>query len=230
MPRKQRKNKRKGGRKWRKHVGKALSSLTDAGVTYLRAKLGLNTETHWIDTIQSNVATTNTALSMSYPFLIPVGDSANQRNGSQVRATSYIVSGRIQANTAATAGCLVRIIFVRFNDVRGRGSALDGTDFLDDPTRITSMYNMGDTADAFGYSILYDRMYSISVSGQDGDTHRFKFSYSPMNWHLKWLTSNTDGAQGDLQSDIVKGFIYTSETGANTPNFWADHRVKFVDN
>lgn len=212
------------------HGAKLVEALGAMAITKLKSKLGLNTETHWFDTVETNVSVTSTCLSMANPLIIPVDDTVNGRTGNQVRAISYQVKGRIQANTAATAGCLVRLIFVKFNDVRGRVTALDGTDFLDAPTRITSKYNMGDTADAMGYVVLYDKTFKVSVSGQDNDTVPFSFNYSPTAWHLKWTAGDTTGLQSNFQSDSVRGFIYTSEPGANTPNYWADHRIRFVDN
>lgn len=230
---------RRSFRKKRTVRRRKASSPTAAGIVQaikgfallkLKQKLGLNTETHWQDSTETTVATSNTCLSMVYPYSIPVDDTVNGRTGNTVRCISYTVTGRIQANTAATTGCLVRIFFVKFKDVRGRLGSLDATDFLDSTTRITTKYNMGDNVDAIGYTVLYDRTFKISVNGQDNDTQPFHFEYKALNYHLKWQASDTTGAIGNLMSDAVRGFIMTSETGANTPNYWADHRVRFVDN
>jgi len=208
----------------------ALATISGFALTKLKQKLGLNTESHWLDTVETNVATTSSALTMAYPYVIPIGDTVNSRTGRSVRVTSYKVRGRIQANTAATSGCLVRILFVKWKDIRGRSTGLIGSDFLDDPARITTQYNMGDTADATGYTVLYDKTFSISINGQDGDTHQFNFIYKAPNFHLQWESTDTTGAQASLMSDTVRGYIYTSEAGANTPNYWCDHRCRFVDN
>jgi len=70
----------------------------------------------------------------------------------------------------------------------------------------------------------------ISVSGQENDTVMFAFTYRPTNHHIKWESSDTTGALSSMINGQVRGIIMTSETGANPPNYWADWRVKFVDN
>lgn len=208
---------------------KALAGPTgEIASAYFKKALGLNTENKWLDTIETNVGTSSTATAMANPLVIPVGDGANERDGMSVRLTSYTVRGRIQANTAATTGCMVRILFVKAKDIRG--VAFTAADFLDSQTRITSFYNKGDRAASTGYTVLYDKTFSISINGQDGDTRFFRFTYKPLQHHLKWDAQNTDGAISDLAGDQIRGYIYTSEAGANTPNYFADHRLCFVDN
>jgi len=84
-----------------------VSAMSAGAVVLLKKKLGLNTEKHWLDTLETNVATASTASVMANPMVIPQGDTVNTRNGNTVRMTSLVLKGRIQANTAATAGCLV---------------------------------------------------------------------------------------------------------------------------
>jgi len=142
--------------------------------------------------------------------------------------TSLVLKGRIQANTAATAGCLVRVLVVKYNYIHGTTVGVGNV--LDQTARITSPYNMGDSATSGNYSVLYDRTFKISVSGQENDTVMFAFTYRPTNHHIKWESSDTTGALSSMINGQVRGIIMTSETGANPPNYWADWRVKFVDN
>lgn len=206
----------------------AIGAISGVGLKLLKSKLGLNTENKWVDTVETNVGTSSTCTAMANPLVIPVGDDSNSRDGMTCRITSYTVRGRIQANTAATSGCMVRILFVKANDIRG--TAITAADFLDSQTRITSFYNKGDRTQSIGYNVLYDRTFSISVSGTDGDTQFFSFSYKPLSHHLRWDAQNTDGSLTDLAGDQIRGYIMTSESGANTPNYFADHRLCFVDN
>lgn len=206
----------------------ALNALKGYALNKLKSKLGINTEHHWVDTVETNIGTSSTLSTMANPLVIPVGDSVNTRTGASVRLTSMLARVRIQANTAATTAAFVRVIFVRAKDIRGTG--FPAANILDDTQRITSHYNMGDRADAVGYSILFDRTYRIEVSGQTGDIVNFFFKYKPLVHHLTWVSTDTTGALTNLMTDQVRGYIMTSETGANTPNFWADYRVKFVDN
>lgn len=220
--------KRSYKRKARGGGSSLVSSLGRVGLNLLKAKLGLNTEMHWYDVLDTNTATSSSCATMANPILIPIGDTVNTRTGNSVRLVSYQLKGRIQANTAATTGCLVRVFVVKFKYIRG--TAPSASNFLDSASQITSPYNMGDAAAAGGYTVLYDRTFSVSVNGQDGDTHQFGFTYKPLTHHLKWDSSDTTGALTSLTDGYIRGFIMTSETGANPPNFWANHRVRFVDN
>lgn len=206
----------------------ALNALKGYALNKLKSRLGLNTESHWVDTVETNIGTGSTLSVMANPLVIPMGDTVNTRTGSSVRLTSMVVRCRIQANTAATTGTFVRVIFARIKDIRGTG--FPAANILDDTQRITSHYNMGDRADAIGYTILFDKTFKIEINGQTGDIAQFMFKYKPTVHHLKWISTDTTGALTNLMSDQVRGFIMTSETGANTPNYWADYRVKFVDN
>jgi len=210
-------------------AGQAVVSALSAGaVIALKSKLGLNTEKHWFDVVESNVATNATCGTLAYPTPIIQDDTVNGRNGSKVRMTSYTVSGRINANTAATTGCLVRVFIVKWKNTRG--TTPTAAAFLDSDSRITSPYNMGDAVSSTGYTVLYDRTFKIAPPGQTGDRATFHFKYNPRNHHLEWTSANTDGANTALQDGYIRGYIMTDETGANTANYWANHRVKFVDN
>lgn len=216
--------------------GKSLFTLAKAfakpgaklATTYMKKALGLNTETHWLDTIETNAATSSTMSPLSTPLTIPIGDTCNTRTGASCRLTSYTCKLRIMANTAATTTCLVRVIFVTIKDTRGQ--TFGASTFLDSNTRITSQYNMGDAVSSVGYNIIYDRTFELALSGDERSTKLINFNYRPLAHHLKWDSADTTGTASSLISGFVKGFIMTSETGANTPNYWADHRVKFVDN
>lgn len=206
----------------------AIKGLGGFALKMLKSKLGLNTEKHWLDTVETNVGTSSTCSAMTNPLVIPIGDNVNTRTGNSIRMTSYVVRGRIQANTAATTATFVRVFFVTFSQVRGSNPAAAA--FLDSTSRITSQYNMGDSASASGYKVLYDRTFKIEISGQTGDLAHFNFVFNPLSYHINWDSSDTTGAVASLSSNQIRGYIMTSETGANTPNYWADHRVKFVDN
>lgn len=206
----------------------SLLHLGGKGIKLLKGMLGLNTQMNWLDTIETNIGIGSTCAAIANPLVIPIGDSCNTRTGNQVRLVSYRCKGRIQANTAATTGCLVRLFFVRFSDVRGGNPA--AASFLDSTSRITTNYQMGDNTNAAGYSVVYDRTFAIPINGQTGDVQYFEFNFNPIGFTLKWDSSDTTGAITSLLTNQIRGYIMTSETGANTPNYWADHRVRFVDN
>lgn len=213
---------------YKKPAAMAVGALGGVALSVLKSKLGLNTEKHWLDTLETNVATASTAQVMANPLVIPIGDTVNTRSGNTVRLTSLVCKGRIQANTAATTGCLVRVLIVHYK--YPHGSTVGVGNILDQTARITSPYNMGDSATSGDYKVLYDKTFRIAVNGQTGDVANFNFTYRPLKHHLKWDSSDTTGALTSLIDGQVRGIIMTSETGANPPNYWCDWRVKFVDN
>jgi len=206
----------------------ALSALKGYGLKILKSKLGINTEYHWLDTQDISVTTTSTCSPMAYPLTIPQGDSPNQRQGATVRLTSYVCKIRIQPNTAGLIPCHVRVIFVKFSPTRG--SSPTASFFLDSSTRTTSHYQMGDSANAIGYTILYDKTVTVPLYTAAEKVPDLTFSYTPLDHHLKWDSADTTGNASNLAEGFVRGYIFTSDTSANGPVYTADHRIKFVDN
>jgi len=227
-------NSKKSGKSFSTYAGKsaltfakALAGSSLAG-DILKKALGLNTEKHWLDTVETNVGTGSVCSPMAYPIVIPQGDSTNSRQGATCRLTSYTCKIRLQANSAATTPSMVRVMFVKFRDTRGANPG--PADFLDTTNRITSLYNMGDDVDAVGFNVLYDRTIQMPLYTSEDSVKLLTFNYTPLKHHLKWTASDTTGVVTNLQDGFIRGYIMTSDTGANTPNYWADHRVKFVDN
>lgn len=206
---------------------KAVAGSAIAG-EILKKALGLNTEKHWLDTVETNIGINSSAGALANPLVIPQGDSVNARQGASCRLDSYTCKLRIQANAAATTPNMVRIMFVKFKDTRG--TTPSSADFLDAPGRITSQLNMGDNTGSVGYTVLFDRTIPINVYTSDDSTKVITFRYNPRSHHLKWTAADTTGALSSLNDGFIRGYIWTSETGANTPNYWADHRIRFVDN
>lgn len=202
----------------------ALLHLGSRGIQILKRMLGLNTEQHWVDTVETAVALTTTAADMAYALTIPVDDTANGRNGLTVRLTSYTCTINIRAGTV---GNTTRVLFVKYKDTRG--TTPTSAACLDAPTRITSPYNMGDAVAASGYTVLFDRSYALAAAGQDGDRKIVKFKYTPLNHHLSWTSANTTGVASAMSDGYIIGYIYTDNVGTSA-DYSANHRIKFVDN
>lgn len=205
-----------------------VSALGGYALAKLKAKLGLNTETKYVDTVETNVGTSSTCGTLAYALTIPQGSGNGTRDGASCRLTSYVMRMRIIANTAAVVGTLVRVLMVRWKD--SRGASITATSLLDDSTRITSQYNLGGTANAIGYTVLYDETVYINIDTTSECQKVLTFKYTPLQHHLEWTDADTTGVIGNLQDGLIRGYIMTSETGANTPNYWSDTRVEYVDN
>jgi len=197
------------------------------GLKILKNKLGLNTEQHFVDVLDTAATATTTLSAMGYPLTIPIGDNVNSRTGSSIRIQSYRVKGFIKANAAMTVGCLVRIVFTR--NANTRGTTVIASAFMDSNTRVTSFYNRGDSINATGYSILYDKTFFVGTWGSEHDNVQFEFDYTPTEHHVKFDNSGTAGGVAETIDGYLRGWIMSTET-VNFPVYTADHRLTFVDN
>lgn len=226
---------RSNRRKSRKPKSKSSSSLakavaiglTGVALTLLKHKLGLNTETKYLDTPVASTSITTTCTGVSIPIAIPQGNTTNTRNGDGLRITSYKLSMLLNANSAATRTTMVRILIVKFRDSRGATMASDV--FLDEPTNVNSFLNMGNTVSGGGYTILRDVTIPLEATSTEGNQRMFKFSWKPKNHHVKWTDADTTGASNNIITGLFSAFIFCNN-GTNIPTYSAQQRVRFVDN
>lgn len=200
-----------------------VGALTAGALTMLKAKLGLNTETKFLDKVDTIAACNNTLTNLSYALTIPQGDTSGSRNGAGLRLTAYTIKGLLSALPGATTTRRVRIILYAMKDVRGTLPIT--SNILEANTDINSPYNM----DTEGYSILFDRSFTVGTPTQDHATVPVRITFRPLNWHLKWTNADTLGSSANLEKGYIRLAIMCDQT-TDAPNFKAYTRVKYVDN
>lgn len=194
-------------------------------VSYLKSKLGLNTERHWLDTVESEFNPTTTLAAGGYALTIPQGDTSNDRNGSGVRLVSYEINGYVRSSHLATTAGSVRLIVV--GQKVTNGNIIAASEVLDVTTNITSPYNM----DTEGYTILYDNTFDMLGYGSNANQKNFHISV-PIgnNWHLKWTDADTTGAAANVQKGYIRMFYMYQGFATTAPILSLYTRVKWVDN
>ena len=229
-----RKYTRKGPRSWgskfwrnsKKALGSPasqaiVSTLSAGAVKLLKNRLGLNTESKWLDTTQSGT-TTGTAVNTTYFMTVPEGNTANSRNGDSFRLAHCNSKLLLTASSAATSPALVRVIFYTQPVVQ---TIITPTDILQDPTNIITPYNM----DSEGFKVLYDKSFSLGPFLGATPQKLIKFKYNPLDHHVKWTTADTTGVSTALTAGYLRCCIFTSAT-LNFPTFNQYTRIHFVDN
>lgn len=214
----------RGKSTWRTYLGKSMSLAGKAGIKYLRSRLGLNTESKWLDTLQSGLTLSGTAQLLTNATVIPEGDTANTRNGDSVRLTHYKTKFLISANTSQTVTYQVRVIFWH-QPVALQGTQLTASQILQDSSDILSPYNM----DTEGYKVLYDKTFMLLPQNVGKGMIYGEFHYAPTDHHLKWITADTGGLFTNLTHGVIRGMVYS--TGAsNFPVLTSYTRINYVDN
>lgn len=220
--RRPRRNRRKAAKKPFYKSSSFWSKAAHLGLTGVKALLGLNTESKWLDT--TSTGTTSTTLTaMQYELLVPEGTTANSRTGDGFRLTHYRTRIALQCGVASTGTYVVRVICVYQPIVNN--NVIAASEILQSTTNYISPYNM----DTEGYKILADKLFYISPAGVEGDHATFEFDYSPENHMVKWSTSDTTGASANLERGNIRCFIMTNATGT-PPDYSMYSRIHFVDN
>jgi len=218
---------------WRKGVGQFVSAAFRASDIALRHRLGLNTETNFIDSISGAATTTSLAL-LDAGAPIPVGATlgTGQRIGREVRVVRWLTKGYANSPTTTTLAGLVRVIAV-FNRQQD-GTAFTNANILTNVGSINSL-TAGDLAERGG-TVVFDR--TMPLIGQNNQLLApaapiyvpFDFEFTVPDWHLSWPSADTTGLQtanlgGALQVWIMSVGFATALPAVNTTS-----RIEYVDN
>lgn len=200
-----------------------LGSLGNMGISMLKSKLGLNTETKFLDTAQSGTCTSS-LVGLNFPAVIPQGDTASTREGAGVRLVRWKLNLLVSADPTAATTQIFRIVC--FKQPQGlTGTQITPTNVMQTVSDIKSMYNMNTE----GYNVFYDRTFHVDPIAVGTSQRYVHINYAPLKHELKWINANTDGAVGD----VTHGFFMCAimcQSGTTPPTFAASHRVYFVDN
>lgn len=79
----------------------AIATVGGFALKVLKNKLGLNTETKFLDTIEASTTIGTTMAAMAYTLQVPQGNTCNDRSGSDFRLTSHETNLTILPNVAA---------------------------------------------------------------------------------------------------------------------------------
>lgn len=210
----------------RRAAGQLLDVSSRQGVKYLKRKLGLNTETKFVDTLTSGSITTTLTL-LQNPMVIPQGDTEASRDGSNLRCTSVISNMTVNSVLDTNSNILVRIIAVYTPLTNANVPAVG--DVLTGISNIRSHYSRNFS----GYNIVFDKTFRMSgsvTSATQPQTIFFKLRQAILDHQCEWEKADTTGAR----TAMVRGdyAIYGIQEGAtvSNPAFNLYSRTSFVDN
>lgn len=209
-----------------------VSAIGGYALKRLKAKLGLNTETKYVDTVSTGTtftttATANQALSNA-STLVPQGLTDNTRQGNTFRMTRFSMKGFITNGAANLNNTVCRIIVVNWGKTPVASTGV--ADVLEVPTDINSGYTMDPS---YPHTILDDRIVNLgnSTVAPPANLHTYMFDYRPLAHHVRYTTTDTTGALANIIEGYIQAYIVcTLSTAANYPTLTTYNRMEYVDN
>lgn len=207
-----------------------LSSLGGYALTKLKARLGLNTESKYVDTPSGSLSATGTLTQVfsNMDTLIPLGTNDNTRNGSSVRMTNYVIQGHIVTSSANLQPSKTRVIVVDWGSTPAASANV--ADILEVTTDVDSCYTHDPT---FKHTVLMDEVmyFNPDATGNAERKIDLRFRMTPLAHHLVWTTGDTTGASANLLRGFVALYCVVDQaTAAQFPALTAYQRVEYVDN
>lgn len=209
-----------------------VSAIGGYALKRLKQKLGLNTETKYVDTVSSGTtfsttATGNQALS-NFSTLVPQGLTDNTRQGNEFRMTRFCMKGFITNGAANLNNTVCRVIVVNWGKTPVAATSV--ADVLEVTTDINSGYTMDPS---YPRTILDDRIINLgnSTVAPPANLHTYEFDYRPLSHHVRYTTTDTTGALSACVEGYIQAYIIcTLSTAANYPLLTVYNRMEYVDN
>ncbi len=215
---------RKRPSNFNKYAGRARTTLQVASTalsTAMAIKRLMNVEIKNFDTQLLGVAVTDTPL-ITQLTNIPVGDSTNQRDGSQCKMVGVRLTYLLNRNASGTNATFIRVMLVI--DKQTNQAIYLTSDLLEDATSGDNIVSPRNLDNLKRFTILYDRTHILSATGGDGA----KFNkYFKKDLLLRFDASTS--AIADLTQSSLSLWAVGSEP-TNDPTITAFVRVRFVDN
>ncbi len=208
---------------WQVHGGALFDSLSNAAVTKLKERLGLNTEENYTDQNTSVAMSAAMVSHMSAPT-IAQGTGVGARIGASIRITRIEVRLCLSAAAASTTGNLARFILTR-NREAGVASAAN---VVQSTSLITSPLNH--QIDALGLEVLMDVTVPINNAGiGPAWVHRTITDREWPDMHMIWPDTDTTGLGSALNEGCINLFAIVDSI-STAPTLTGTLRFCYVDN
>jgi hypothetical protein len=214
-----------------------VDALGAAAVEKLKIKLGLNTETKYVD-YEGALNTTNTLQVASHCMLTPIpqGLTDNTHEGSSVRVTKSTIRFLLQ-NPSTNTGSAVstRVLLVRWRPTAGPNVSANTGDVLEKAgtTGIPETLSMETFDPVYQRKIVYDKTFDFGLVTAGGCPSVFtrEIILNDDDFHMRWTSTDTAGISANSVGDFWTFLVQTStSTAGQYPTIWWDQRVEFVDN
>lgn len=210
-----------------------VSAIGGYALKRLKQKLGLNTETKYVDTANAvtNFTTTLTGSTTisNFSTLVPQGLTDNTRSGNTFRMTRYRIKGELLNGVAnLVVNTVARIVVVNWG--KTPQPAWTTADILEDPNSPNSEYTMDPS---YPHTVLYDKTFCLgaTLDATNSNLRNWEFDYRPLSHHVRYTTTDTTGAIANcVEGAIVAYLISGAFTAGNPPFMSVYQRMEYVDN
>jgi len=203
-------------------ASQAISAISGYALKRLKQKLGLNTETNFIDVAGTTTSSTSLAQRINFAT-IPQGDGVGNRHGCSIRISKVETRIHIAAPAASTVATTVRIIQVR----NTRASNALPVDILESITDITSPLN--NTYRDMGIQLLKDTTVVLGVAGSAEGAVYLHWTHTGLDDQVVYPDTDTAGAPGSVLKGVITTYWY-ADNSTNAPLFTSKCRYWYVDN
>ncbi len=202
--------------------GKMVLSDAQKALAIARATKALLNVEYKFHSVGAQGAAITDAPSATNLVLLSQGDTANTRDGSQVKLTSYRFAYTLKIHASAT-NTMVRVMIVQ--DKQTNQAQATATQVLQDSTIIDALTSPYNVDNASRFNILYDKAHSMSSVGSTSCIHRV--IHKKLNLKIRY-----DANVGDV-TDLTQDSLFlilVSDEPTNDPTISHTFRLRFLDN
>lgn len=197
--------------------------MSKAALDRLKSKLGLNTESNYIDATGSTTSTATLSSRIAHPT-IPQGSGVGQRVGSSLRLTRLDLRINIANVAAMTSDTSVRILVVR-NKANGGAQPAD---ILQTTTNFASpIHHLFKEHELV---LLWDEIVTVGTATSGMGPVNIVRSFTGENWHVQFDDTDTSGVLANVVEGAISVFWMLDYVSGAAPVFNSICRYHYVDN
>lgn len=196
----------------------SLGARTLQGLNQLRRLINVETKVANTNAASSTFGTGGSVVCISQ---IAQGTDYTSRVGDSIRIQGVELRSRITMSATAT-NSLVRVVVCR--DLDGAGTAPSYTDIFDAGLGATNALAQYNWLNRDRFSILYDEMFSLSLSSDQSLSIGWKAAHEG---HVKYR-GTTAASASDGKGSIY--LVFVSDETVNQPTYQYNARLTFTDN
>lgn len=196
----------------------SLAKRTAHGLNEIRKLVNIETKINDVSSTSTNFDTTGNTLPLTQ-MAQGTNYTAN-RIGNSIKLQNIEIRYRLFIGSSATR-TVARVIV--FRDLDGYGVAPTSNELLQVGGSVTTPLQPKAFLNAERFSILYDELFTMSVTGDSSFVRDLRI---PHEGHVKYLGSSAAAASNGKGSVYI---LFVSDESTNTPSYSYHTRVYFTD-
>lgn len=185
---------------------------------YLKGIVNVEFKNH---TVTATAAAISATPSLTQTTNMSLGDTTNDRDGSNIKLVSLTFSYTLVIHASAV-DTLVRVMVI--HDKQTNQAAFTAANILNDVTSEDSIVSPRNLDHTHRFQVFYDKVHALSDAGPKNVYRSFN-----RKLQLKLRYDANDGTIADLTSSSL-ALLFVSNEATNTPLITFTHRLRFVDN